>query len=92
MRWLSRLQHLIYGADSNTATRVEQSEYARTTVRSVEITIDTEEAILYQAIDGSFSVAASAEHRQDANGQAPNSPVTVQSSTSGGEFNAESQD
>lgn len=92
MRWLSRLQQLISGADSNTATRVEQSESARTMVRSVEITIDTDEAILYQATDGSFPVAASAEHRQNANGQAPNAPVSVQRSTSGGESNAESQD
>jgi hypothetical protein len=58
----------------------------------VEITIDTDEAIIYHATAGSFSAAASAEHRQEMNGQAPNSPVTVQSSTSGGEFNAESHD
>jgi hypothetical protein len=92
MRWLSRLQQLISGADFNTAARLKQSEYSRTTVRSVEITIETDEAILYQATDGSFPVAASAEHRQNANGQAPNAPVTVQRSTSEGESNAESQD
>jgi len=40
-----RLRRLISGAHSSTGARVEQSEYSRRTVRSVEVTVETDEVI-----------------------------------------------
>jgi len=92
MRWLSRLKRLISGADSNTATRAEQSEYARTTVRSVEITIDTDEAIAYQRVAANFSAAPPAKRAQNQSDQAASEPFAVKPRTVGGETNDHSED
>ncbi len=70
MRWLSRLQQLISGADSNTATRVEQSEYSRRTVRSVEVTVETDEVILQQTGGVGLSDSAPAEREPETSSQA----------------------
>jgi hypothetical protein len=46
--WFKRLQRRFHGANSKTVSPAEQSEWTRTVIRSVEVTIDTEEFTLYE--------------------------------------------
>jgi hypothetical protein len=43
VNWISKLWRLSSGVDSKAAARQEKSEWTRKTVRSVEITVETEE-------------------------------------------------
>ena len=76
MRWVKKLRRLISGADSNTGERAGQSEYSRKTVRSVEITVETDEIILWQTTNTGFSDATPAERRQDTNDRTEDTVAT----------------
>ena len=61
LRWLKRVLGLPSDADSKTGSRVEQSETSRTTVRSVEITVETDEMIHLEKVTRTSSATALAE-------------------------------
>ena len=47
MKLIKKLKQMLSGANSKSETRTEQSERARKTARSVEITIETDEVVLH---------------------------------------------
>jgi hypothetical protein len=55
LRWMQKLLGLAPGADSKTGARVEQTEILRTTVKSVEITVETAEMIQVERVSKAFS-------------------------------------
>jgi hypothetical protein len=61
LRWLKRVLGLIPDANSKTGMRAEQSEWSRKTTTSVEVTVETDEAILFRAADRQSSEVGSAE-------------------------------
>src|SRR5712692_2981333 len=61
LRWLKRILGPISDANSRTGSRVEQSETSRTTVRSVEITVETDEMIQLEKVTSTSSAGAVAE-------------------------------
>jgi len=65
LRWLKRILGPISDANSRTGSRVEQSENARTTVRSVEITVETDEMVHLEKVTRTSSTTALAEPVED---------------------------
>ena len=51
MKLIKKLKQLLSGANSRTEARTEQSEWARKTMRSVEVTVETDEAAFYHGAD-----------------------------------------
>jgi hypothetical protein len=48
VRWTKRLKQLFSGANSRTEERTEQSEWSRTSLRSVEVTIESAEVVVQE--------------------------------------------
>jgi hypothetical protein len=65
--WFKKLQQLISGANSKTGMRLEQSEWTRASTKSVEVTVETDEIIVYQPAHTSHSNLASMALNQKAN-------------------------
>src|SRR5712692_5814849 len=61
LRWLKRILGPISDANSRTGSRVEQSETSRTAVRSVEITVETDEMIHLEKVTRTSSATTVAE-------------------------------
>jgi hypothetical protein len=50
MNWFKRLQQRISGHNSKTGAALKQSEWSRTSIRSVEVTVETDEVFLVERI------------------------------------------
>ncbi len=61
LRWLKRILGAISDANSKTGLRVEQSETSRTAIRSVEITVETDEMIHLEQVTRTSSATVVAE-------------------------------
>ena len=47
MKLIKKLKQMLAGANSKSEARTEQSEMARKTARSIEVTVETDEVILH---------------------------------------------
>ena len=61
MKWVKKLNQLISGANSRTGMGAEQSQWSRTTVKSVEITVETDEMVQVEKVAWVSAVAEPVE-------------------------------
>ena len=67
MTLIKKLKQMLSGANSKSETRTEQWESSRTSIKSAEFTVETQEAVFYQGGDSLSNEVHSADQQSNGN-------------------------